>query len=147
MTHIEDLIGKGKNQISMANVPIEKAALYAGDDAEIVMQLMPVLSSEMDKFQAKKLFEEMEMPLIPVLADMEIAGIALDTGFLGQLSGEMSIRLDELEGQIFEITGESFNINSPQQLSEVLFDKLKISPPDRTKRTQPGFTRHRRMFG
>jgi len=139
MTHIEDLIGKGKNQISMADVPIEKAALYAGDDAEVILELMPVMLSDLDKYQAKKMFYEMEMPLAPVLADMEIAGIALDTGFLGKLSGEMSTRLHELETIIFQITGESFNLNSPQQLSEVLFDRLKISPPDRTKRTATGF--------
>lgn len=139
MIHIEELIGKGKNQISMADVPIEKAALYAGDDAEIVLRLMPVLSSDLEKFQARKLFYEMEMPLVPVLADMEIAGIALDTDFLGQLSGEMSGRLHELEAQIFKMTGEAFNLNSTQQLSVVLFDKLKISPPDRTKRTSSGF--------
>lgn len=139
MTHIEELIGKGKNQISMADVPIEKAARYAGDDAEVVLRLMPVLERDLEKYQAKKLFVEMEMPLISVLADMEMTGIALDTAFLKQLSNDMSERLQELEVQIFSLTGSSFNLNSPQQLSEVLFDKLKISPPDRTKRTSTGF--------
>ncbi len=139
MTHIEDLIGKGKNQITMDEVPIEKAAQYAGDDAEVVLHLMPVISSDLDKFQAKKLFSEMEMPLIPILADMEMAGIGLDTGFLAQLSGEMSTRLHEIETEVYQITESPFNINSPQQLSDMLFGKLKISPPDRTKRTSSGF--------
>ncbi len=139
MTHIEDLIGKGKKQISMADVPIEKATLYAGDDAEVVLRLMPVISADLEKYEAKKLLIEMEMPLVSVLADMEIAGVALDTEFLAQMSGEMSTRLQELESDVFRVTGSSFNINSPQQLSEILFEKLKISPPDRTKRTSTGF--------
>ncbi|MBN1537898.1 MAG: DNA polymerase I [Anaerolineales bacterium] len=139
MTHIEDLIGKGKSQISMANVPIEKAALYAGDDAGVVLQLMPVLFAELEKYKAKELFNTMEMPLVTILADMEMAGIALDTGFLAILSDEMSGRLQELESNIYQTTGSTFNINSPQQLSGVLFDKLMIPPPGRTKRTSTGF--------
>jgi len=139
MTHIEELIGKGKNQISMADVAIDKVAAYCGDDAETVLKLIPNLTADLEKHQVKKLFDEIEMPLISVLADMEMAGIALDTNFLKKLSNEMASRLQDLETQIFQITGSSFNINSPQQLSDVLFDKMKIPPPDRTKKTSTGF--------
>jgi DNA polymerase-1 len=120
-------------------VPIETTAQYAGDDAEVVLKLVPVLSADLERYQAKKLYNEMEMPLVPILADMEMAGIALDTGFLARLSGEMSDRLRELETEVYQITGSPFNLNSPQQLSEVLFGKLNISPPNRTKRTSSGF--------
>ena len=82
MTHIEELIGKGKNQISMADVAIDKVAAYCGDDAKTVLKLIPNLTADLEKHQVKKLFDEIEMPLISVLADMEMAGIALDTDFL-----------------------------------------------------------------
>ena len=139
MTHIEDLIGKGRNQVSMAEVPIAQAAAYAADDAAVVLQLVPMLQAELDSSLAAKLFSELEMPLISVLADMEMAGISLDTEFLAQMSGELSARLSEIELQVYREAGGPFNLNSPQQLSEVLFDRLKIAPPDRSQRTSTGF--------
>jgi DNA polymerase-1 len=139
MTEIEELIGKGAKQISMAEVPIEKAAAYAGADAAVVMRLIPQLQQEMEARKATRLFQEMEMPLVEVLADMEIAGIALDTGFLAKMSAELSQRLGEIETHIYQAVGEPFNINSPQQLSEVLFDRLKLEPPDRSAKTSTGF--------
>jgi DNA polymerase I len=139
MTEIEELIGKGAKQISMADVPIERAAAYAGDDAAVVLRLIPQLQSEMDERKATRLFNELEMPLIEVLAGMEMAGIALDKDFLGRMSSELSERMSAIEAQIFEACGMPFNINSPQQLSDMLFVRLKIVPPDRTQKTSTGF--------
>jgi DNA polymerase-1 len=139
MIDIEELIGKGKQQLSMSDVSIEKAAPYAAADAEIVLRLMPELSEELDEKNGVALFKELEMPLVPVLAEMEIAGVALDTGFLNQMSSELNERTLDFEQKIFAEVGESFNLNSPQQLSVALFEKLQITPPNRTKRTASGF--------
>jgi DNA polymerase-1 len=139
MTGIEELIGKGKQQLSMSDVSIEKAAPYAAADAEIVLSLMSELKEELDGRNGSALFKELEMPLVPVLAEMEITGVALDTGFLNRMSSELNERLLEIEQKIFAEVGESFNLNSPQQLSVALFEKLQITPPDRTKRTASGF--------
>jgi DNA polymerase-1 len=139
MTHIEDLIGKGRAQVSMAEVPIAKAAAYAADDAAVILRLMPLLQAEMNASSAAKLLSELEMPLVSVLADMEIAGIALDSLFLTQMSAELGARLNEIEVQVYQEAGGTFNLNSPQQLSDVLFERLKIPPPDRSQRTSTGF--------
>jgi DNA polymerase-1 len=139
MTEIETLIGKGVKQISMAEVSIEQAAAYASADAAIAFRLLPQLQEELDKNQARRLFSDIEMPLISVLADMEFAGIALDKEFLRVMSGELGAQLSAIESQIYDLAGVRFNINSPQQLSEILFDRLKIPPPDRSQRTSTGF--------
>ncbi|MDI6693997.1 MAG: DNA polymerase I [Anaerolineales bacterium] len=139
MTPIDELIGKGKKQISMAEVPIDLAAEYAAADAEVVLRLIPELKSELQERQAEALLREIEMPLVPVLAHMEMEGVALDVPFLQQMSAELSQRLNEIERQVHEAVGLSFNLNSPQQLSMALFDTLKISPPDRTAKTSTGF--------
>lgn len=139
MTEIEELIGKGKNQISMAEVSIPDAAAYAADDAEILLRLLPQLRAEMEERQALKLFEEVEMPLVSVLAEMEMTGINLDTLYLDKMSRDLNTRLTTIEQQIFEAVGVPFNLNSPQQLSEALFDRLAMDPPDRTRRTASGY--------
>lgn len=139
MTEIEELIGKGKNQRSMAEVPIIEAADYAAEDAVVPLRLLPELEEELKDRQAIQLFSEIEMPLVKVLAEMEMEGIALDIEFLNQMSGELSVRLSAIETQIFDSVGVEFNLNSPQQLSEALFDRLKLVPPDRTQRTSTGF--------
>ncbi len=139
MTQIEELIGKGKKQITMAEVPIEQAAAYAALDAEVVLRLMPELQAELDACNGTRLFIEMEMPLIPVLADMEMAGVSLDTGYLQRMSQDLSQRLGEIEQKIYQACGHEFNLNSPQQLSEALFGRLGLDPPDRTARTSTGF--------
>jgi len=139
MTSIDELIGKGKKQLTMAEVPIAQAADYAAADAEVVLHLLPELEAEMDERKARALFNELEMPLVHVLADMEMEGVALDTDFLGQMSSELSQRLAEIEVRVYEAVGSPFNLNSPQQLSEALFNRLKIAPPDRTQRTATGF--------
>ena len=139
MTEISSLIGSGKKQITMARVPIDDAASYAAMDAVAVMRLIPELESELKANSAFILFNEIEMPLIPVLADMEMTGIALDTDFLKKISVELSTRMIEIENGVYEQVGEPFNINSTQQLSHALFNRLKLSPPEGTRRTDSGF--------
>ena len=139
MTDIEQLIGKGAKQRSMAEVPVENAAPYAAADAEVVLRLIPELQEELDERNAGRLFKDLELPLIEVLAEMEMAGVALDTHFLSGMSSELTESMAEYEGKIFSEVGKSFNLNSPQQLSAALFEKLEILPPDRTQRTASGF--------
>jgi DNA polymerase-1 len=139
MTHIEELIGKGKNQRSMAEVGISEAAPYAAADAETTLRLRPILEKELKRFpKLWDLFVNIEMPLIPVLADMEMAGIALDKDFFTKFSKELSGRITKLEDQVHEAVGKPFNLNSTQQLSEVLFGVLKLSPPDKGRKTASG---------
>jgi DNA polymerase-1 len=139
MTHIEELIGKGKKQITMAQVPAEEAAAYAAMDAAVVLSLLPELKEELDSHHGTQLFETIEMPLISVLADMEMAGIALDVDYLQRMAKELKTRLSEIEQKVYQSVGEPFNLNSPQQLSEALFNRLNLEPPDRTARTASGF--------
>jgi DNA polymerase-1 len=139
MTEIEELIGKGKNQISMADVPISDVAAYAADDAAIVLSLMPILQSEMESSGVFLLFQELEMPLVKVLAEMEMTGISLDTPFLDSMSDQLGSRLKEIEDLIHNAVGTTFNINSTQQLSKALFETLKLNPPVGTRKTASGF--------
>ena len=144
MTSIETLIGSGRNQRSMADVPIREVAPYAAADAEVCLQLMQELETELKEKGHWELFIELEMPLIAILAEMEMAGIKLDTSFLGQLSKDMGKRLDEIEREIFSHAGHSFNINSTQQLSTVLFDELNFDLPIAPARLLLGITPQRR---
>ncbi len=139
MTEIKDLIGSGKKQITMAQVPIARAAAYASDDAEVVLRLLPLLEADVREVHAEKLLREIELPLVPVLADMEMAGIGLDVDFLRGMSDELATRLAELETNVFGAVGEPFNLNSTQQLSDALFNKLQIPPPGGTRKTASGF--------
>ncbi len=138
MTHIVDLIGKGKNQITMADVPIDQVAPYAAADADSTLRLQPFLQAKLDGVNGTRVLQEIEMPLIPVLARMEQTGIALDVPFFKQMSVELSQRLVEMERKIIEAVGYTFNLNSTQQLSKVLFETLKLAPPDRTRTTTSG---------
>lgn len=139
MTEIETLIGKGKQQRSMAEVPIADAAQYAADDAVVVLRLMPQLQEELKAAQAEKLFAEIEMPLVEVLAGMEMAGIGLDVPFLEAMSDELQNRLNTISEQIYQMVGQPFNLNSPKQLSEALFDQLGIAPPEGSRRISSGY--------
>ena len=139
MTHIEALIGSGKKQISMADVGIETAAAYAAADAETVVRLKPLLETELRRFpKLTSLFTEIEMPLIPVLADMEMTGIALDKDFFAAFSVQLDERLQIIEADIYAAVGKTFNINSTQQLSDILFGILRLVPPDRGRKTASG---------
>jgi len=138
MTEIEELIGKGKGQISMAAVPIQDAAPYAVDDAVVVLRLISSLRLELEAAGAMSLFEGMEMPLVRELAEMEMTGISLDTHFLAEMSVQLGTRLGEIESLIHNAVGDTFNINSTQQLSKVLFESLKLSPPEGIRKTASG---------
>jgi len=139
MTDIEELIGKGRDQVTMAQVPIKEAAKYAVDDAVVVLQLKPQLEDELDDVEGWDLFRDLEIPLIPVLAAMEMRGIGLDLEFLEKMSARLDKDMEKLEKKIFAEVGETFNLNSPQQLSQALFDTLNLSPPDRTNKTASGY--------
>jgi len=135
---IETLIGKkGKNQLSMRNVPLENIKEYAAEDADITFQLKEVFSPILDKAETKKLFEEIEIPLVPVLAAMESEGIRLDVEFLKKMSVEMQKDITDFEQKIYETAGEKFNLASPKQLGDILFDKLKIGGA-KQKKTKTG---------
>jgi DNA polymerase-1 len=135
---IETLIGKkGKNQISMRDVALEEIKEYAAEDADITLQLKEVFTSELDKTETKKLFDEIEIPLVSVLADMETEGIRLDVEFLSAMSKEMDVEIKSLEEKIYETAGEKFNLASPKQLGDILFDKLKIGGA-KQKKTKTG---------
>ncbi|MEA2007640.1 MAG: DNA polymerase I, partial [Chloroflexota bacterium] len=139
MTKIEELIGKGKSQITMAEVPIQKAAAYAADDAVVTFRLMPILEEELERVDSRQLFDELEMPAVPILAQMEINGIRLNKDFLVEMSSRLEISMAKTEAQILGAVGKEFNLNSPQQLSKALFTTLGLTPPDRTKKTKSGY--------
>ena len=138
MTHIEELIGKGKKQISMAEVAIESVAPYAVADAETTLRLMPLVEKELKRVNGEKLLEEIDLPLTPVLAEMEMAGISLDLPFFASMDKELTKRLAQIEKQVFDSVGKPFNINSTQQLSDVLFKTLGLEPPDKGNKTASG---------
>lgn len=135
---IEDLIGKkGKNQKSMRDVPLEDIKEYAAEDADVTFQLKENFSPILEKAETKKLFDEIEVPLIPVLAAMEMEGINLDIPYLKTMSAEMQKEISEFEEKIYETCGERFNLASPKQLGEILFDKMKIGGA-KQKKTKTG---------
>jgi len=138
MTSIDQLIGTGRKQITMAEVPIADAAPYAAADAEICLRLRPALEKELKEREQEALFGDLEMPLIRILAAMEMAGIGLDTEFLAGLSDELAERLGKIEAELFDMVGHPFNVNSTQQLSDVLFEELELKPPDGTRKTASG---------
>jgi DNA polymerase-1 len=138
MTHIDELIGKGKTQITMDLVSVADAAPYAAADAETCIRLMAQMEREISRDHLDKVFYEIEMPLISVLAEMELKGVLLDLPFFEQFSKELNLSLATLESQIYQLVGKNFNINSTQQLSDVLFKNLGLTPPDRGKKTASG---------
>ncbi len=127
MQPIEDLIGKGKNQIGMDEVPIDKVTFYAAEDADVALQLVPVFSEKLKEDKTEDVFNNIEMPLISVLMQMEQNGVYIDTDFLKNMSRELSKKIEALSDQIYFEADVKFNINSPKQLGEVLFDKLELS--------------------
>ena len=135
---IEALIGKkGKGQKSMRDVELELAKEYAVEDADITLQLKEIFAPKLDQTGTRKLFDEIEVPLMPVLASMETEGINLDVPYLKELSAELSADAKMLEQKIYEAAGQSFNLGSPKQLGEILFDKLKIGGA-KQKKTKTG---------
>jgi len=137
MTPITDLIGKGKARVTMRQVPVARVGPYACADADTTHRLVAILEAELKEKQLWSLFTDVEMPLVPVLMAMEIAGMLLDVAFLKQMSGELAARLGELESHIHELVGYSFNVNSTQQLSDALFKTLGL-PTQGLRRTKSG---------
>ena len=135
--HIDELIGpKGKNQKSMRDLSPTLVYEYACEDADITLQLKNKLEPELKKHECERLFYDIEMPLMPVLAEMEMTGVCLDTESLRQTSKELTLRMNEIESHIYELAGEQFNISSPKQVGDILFGKLKII--DKPKKTKTG---------
>ncbi|MBA7631120.1 DNA polymerase I [subsurface metagenome] len=133
MTPIADLIGAGKKQIPMSQVEIARTADYACADADMTLRLAEIFEPELHQQGLWKLFAEVELPLVPVLLHMERNGVALDSGLLKQMSQRLGEQLIKLEKDIYDNVGHQFNVNSPQQLSKVLFEELGLTPARKTK--------------
>jgi DNA polymerase-1 len=135
--HIEELIGpKGKNQKSMREVDPKLVCEYAAEDADVTLKLYNVLQPQLKENNLESLFWDIEMPLVPVLADMEMNGVLLDTKALKETSDIFNKRMNEYEQKIYEQAGEKFNISSPKQVGEILFGKMKIM--EKPKKTKTG---------
>ncbi|WP_080240607.1 DNA polymerase I [Spirosoma rigui] len=134
---IEALIGKkGKGQLTMRDVDVQKVVDYAGEDADITLQLKEAFAPRLEKDNLHKLFDQVEMPLVQVLTDLELEGITLDTNALAELSATLETDMRQVQQEIFDIAGEPFNVGSPKQLGEILFDKLKLDK--NAKKTKTG---------
>lgn len=128
MQPMTELIGKkGKGQIPVEKIPVEKLSWYSGEDADFTFKLAKKFDPELDQKNLDKLFHEMEMPLVKVLANMEEAGVKIDSNFLKKMNKEVSAEIKKLEKKIYKLGQGEFNINSPLQLKEVLFERLKVS--------------------
>ena len=135
--HIDELIGpRGKGQRSMRDLSPTLVYEYACEDADITLRLKNKLEPELKKFECEKLFYDIEMPLMPVLAEMEMNGVCLDTESLHETSRVFTDRMNEIETRIYELAGQQFNIASPKQVGEILFDKMKIV--EKAKKTKTG---------
>ena len=135
--HIDELIGpKGKNQKNMRDLDPKDVYLYACEDADVTLKLKNVLEKELKENDAERLFYDIEMPLVPVLVNIERNGVLLDTEALKQSSAHFTAQMKQIEKEIYELAGETFNIASPKQVGEVLFDKLKIV--EKAKKTKTG---------
>ena len=134
---IEALIGKkGKGQLTMRDVDVQKVVEYAGEDADITLQLKEAFAPRLEKDGLNKLFDQVEMPLVQVLTDLELEGITIDTNALADLSATLDVDMKQVQGEIFGIAGTPFNIGSPKQLGEILFDQLKLDK--NAKKTKTG---------
>ncbi|PSQ95453.1 MAG: DNA polymerase I [Bacteroidetes bacterium SW_9_63_38] len=136
MVPITELIGDG-DDMSMRDVAVEEAAPYACEDADIALRLADALAEQLDESGVQEIAEDMEFPLVRVLAKMEHLGIRVDTDVLEEISSRLASELEEIEEEIFELAGEEFNINSPQQLGEILFEKLDLPVVSKTPTGNP----------
>ena len=138
MTPIEDLIGKGKDQISFKNVPLEKAVDYSCADADVTLRLKKIFEKDLDRSELMKVMNEIEVPLIPVIVDMEKTGVSVNTNKLNSLSNDLDSRINILEKNAKGILGQNeINLRSSQQLAKVLIDDLGVP---KTKKTKTGYT-------
>lgn len=134
-----EVVGKGKNEVTMNQVALEKVIPYACQDADYALELSRLLWPKIEAEKLDTLYREIEQPLIEILASMEMAGVKVDAGALKELSAELETELSRLEKKIFEASGTEFNINSPQQLAQILFHKLQLPASKKTKATK-GFS-------
>ena len=139
MTEIDELLGKGKDQKTMSQIDIEVAAPYAAADASMTWRLVQPLRDKLNDEGVNTLYHKLELPLIPIISQMQRKGVALDVDFLRAMSDQQREGLSELQAQIFELGGGKFNINSPKQLNEVLFGRLGL-PTEGLNRTKLGFS-------
>jgi DNA polymerase-1 len=139
MISYEEVAGKGKDQINFSQVPVEKATVYSCEDADATWLLHRLFLPRLAEMGMERLFFEVEMPLVKILAEMELTGVKLDLPILAKLSDGFGIQLAELEQQIFQLSGIEFNLNSPKQLGEVLFERLKLPAGKKTK-TKSGWS-------
>lgn len=137
MTEITELIGTGRKQITMEAVPIAPACAYCGTDVDATIRIYKLLVQKLHEVGMWELYNRIELPLLPVLTDMEMTGVLLDTGYLAEMSNRLVHRIHELEQELFKVVGRSFNLRSTQQLSQVLFDDLGFSTKG-MKRTASG---------
>jgi DNA polymerase-1 len=133
VTSYEDVAGKGKKQIPFSQVEVERACAYAGEDADVTLRLREVLRPRIEELSLDGLYYDLEMPLVEVLIDLEKRGVLVDTAALGDLAAEVEGQLQELIGRIWKMAGLEFNLNSPKQLGEVLFDRLGLPVMKKTK--------------
>lgn len=136
MTPITDLIGTGSRQLSFADTDIESAGQYSCADADMTLQLSALLEPKLDESHLRKVYEEIELPLIGVLMDMEDQGVCVDREHFRRLAAEMEHHLADLRAQIFLLAGREFNVGSPKQVAEILFDDLKLNSNKKTKTGQ-----------
>ncbi|MFQ5607562.1 MAG: DNA polymerase I, partial [Candidatus Zixiibacteriota bacterium] len=132
MQPISDLIGSGKNQKSFAEVPVEDAVFYAAEDADLTYRLRGILQSDLARLNIEDLYYNIELPLVPVLFSMERAGVRLDRDFLAEMSGELEKDIEAIQRSIFKEVGHDFNLNSPQQMADVLFEELGLPTKGKT---------------
>jgi len=137
MTPIDKLIGKGKAKITMADVPLDMISRYCCQDSDAAFRLKGLLEKALETKDLLDLFRNIEIPLIEVLSDMEFNGLRIDKAVLGKMSGTMAQQMDSLTDKIYKDSGVEFNINSPKQLGEILFERLKLPV---IKRTKTGFS-------
>jgi len=136
MISYSEVVGKGKNQRIFSEIDVEKAGEYSCEDADMTLRLMQVLDQKLRSDKNEGLFLDLEMKLLPVLMDMEMAGIRIDAGFFQQMSARFAEQMKEMEKEIFDEAGMEFNINSPQQLGHVLFEKLQLPVQKKTAKTK-----------
>lgn len=132
----KEVAGTGKNEVTLDLVDVERVAQYAGEDADVALRLKLALEPKLREMELDELYQDLELPLIGVLAEMEMAGVKVDPLALKKMSAEFSVELERLEAEIYELAGCQFNINSPKQLGDILFEKLNLQSRRRTARTK-----------